>query len=106
MHAPAYFCPAAHHDRVVLDTGEWSDAILTGRDGPETPEDGMGLRITYVGTGTIPSVTLNGPDGEIELVGQQEIMQATDALVTCNRLASGFGLPIPYHRWRGLQRGS
>lgn len=95
--------PASKIDRVLLDTEAWDDAILSGRDGPESAEDGMGLKITYSGTGTVPSVTLNGPDGEIELVGEAEIGLAARALASADWLARNFGPPMSLEDWRKQQ---
>ena len=85
---------------ILLDTEDPFDAGITGRDGPESPKDGLGLRIVFDGTGTIPSITINGPDGEIELCGLAEIRAVADALNGGLKLAKAFGDPIPYHVWR------
>jgi hypothetical protein len=66
---------------VLLDTADWSDAILTGRDGIEDLAHGeQGLRITYEFSASGPSLILNGPDGEVILFGIAEIVYATNAL--------------------------
>ena len=87
---------------VLLDTEDRYDAWNTGRDGPESYSDGDGLRIAFDGTGTLPCVTLNGPDGEIELRGESEIRAAWGALRCATRLAEAFGPPIPLATWRRL----
>jgi hypothetical protein len=92
---------AAHGVVVLLDTNDRYDAWNTGRDGPEDWRDGMGLRIAYDGTGAIPGVVFNGPDGEIQLTGCSEIRAATQAIEQANRYAEAFDPP---RRWRGLQR--
>ena len=57
----------------LIDTAEWSDAISTGRDREEDIDQGEdGLRMTYDG-GDFPTVTFNGPDGEVRLTGAAEI---------------------------------
>lgn len=87
------------HKYVLLDTSHRFDAGITDRDGPEHYSDG-GLKIAFDGTGTIPSTTINGPDGEIELCGLAEIRAAADALQGALKLAIAFGPPIPLHEWR------
>lgn len=87
---------------VLLDTEDRYDAWNTGRDGPESFQDGEGLRISFDGTGTLPCITINGPDGEIELRGESEIRAAWNALRCGTRLAEAFGPPIPYATWRKL----
>ena len=87
---------------VLLDTEDPFDAQDTGREGPESPHDGEGLRITYDGTGTIPCVSILGPDGEIEFRGFPEIRASCAALRVALRYAEAFGPPIPYDEWRQL----
>lgn len=78
----------------LLDTNDRYDAWLTGRtDGPEDWRDGCGLRVLYDGTGYLPCVYLNGPDGEVQLTGRHEISAVADALATGARLAERFGDP-------------
>lgn len=73
---------------VLVDTADWSDAILTGRDGVEDLSHGEpGLRIAYDFSYGHPSVTLNGPDGEIMLSGIAEINYAANALSHGARMA-------------------
>lgn len=93
-----------YHYYLLLDTADPFDAAITGRDGPESHTDGQGLKVSFDGTGTIPSITLNGPDGEIELVGIAEIRAATGALKSGLKLAEAFGDPIPLHEWRKRNR--
>lgn len=93
----------ARRAHTLLDTEDRYDAWNTGRDGPESHQDGEGLRISYDGTGSIPHVTFNGPDGEIELRGVSEIRAAWGALREGLRYAEAFGPPIPLDQWRRLQ---
>lgn len=86
----------------LLDTEDHYDAWTTGREAPESADDGQGLRVTYDGSGTIPCVSILGPDGEIELRGLDEIRAAFGALRIGLRYAEAFGPPIPYHLWRQL----
>ena len=94
--------PLARRAHTLLDTEDHYDAWNTGRDGPESYQDGEGLRILYDGTGTLPCVTLNGPDGEIEFRGVSEIRAVWSALRSAVRYAEAFGPPIPLARWRQL----
>ena len=87
---------------VLLDTEDPYDAWNTGRDGPESASEGDGLMMAFDGTGTIPHVTISGPDGEIELRGVSEIRAAWAALKSGLRMAEAFGPPIPDHIWRQL----
>ena len=73
---------ATHRQHVLLDTEDRYDAWNTGRDAPENYRDGMGLLIVYDGTGTIPSVTLNGPDGQIEFTGARKSRRSTPPCAT------------------------
>jgi hypothetical protein len=67
--------------RVLLDTADWSDAVLTGRDGCEDlAHSEPGLRITYDFCHGEPSLTMSGPDGEVTFYGIREIVFATNAL--------------------------
>jgi hypothetical protein len=76
------------HKKLLLDTADWSDAILTGRDGVEDLAHGEpGLRITYEFQGGHPSIVLNGPDGEVTFSGIAEIVYATNALADGRHLA-------------------
>ena len=93
-------------EHVLLDTEDYADARLTGRDRPESARDGMGLRIVYDGTGTIPSVRINGPDGEVELTGAAEISHAARALTRGGELARSFGPPITLEAWRAMHRAT
>lgn len=104
MAAPWYPIPksATRQEFDLLDTEDRYDAWSTGRDGPESADDGEGLKISYDGTGTIPCIALYGPDGSIELRGLDEIRTAFGALRTGLRYAEAFGPPIPYHLWRQL----
>lgn len=86
----------------LLDTEDPYDAWETGRDGPETFHDGLGLRVQFDGTGTIPCMTINGPDGEIEFRGLPEIRAVHGAMKHGYRLAEAFGDPIPYEVWKKL----
>lgn len=90
----------AHKAHTLLDTDDHYDAWKTGRDGPENWQDGQGLRIEYDGTGTGPSVTINGPDGEIDLFGLSEIRAVFDAVRSSLRYAEAFGDVIPVEDWR------
>lgn len=66
---------------VLLDTADFSDAILTGRDTVEDLSFGEpGLRITYDEGRKHPSITVCGPDGEVVFSGLSEIVQATRAI--------------------------
>lgn len=87
---------------VILDTEDRYDAWNTGRDGPESFQDGDGLRVMFDGTGAIPQVTINGPDGEIELRGESEIRAAWNALRCGVRMAEAFGPPMSLAAWRRL----
>lgn len=76
--------------RRLLDTTEYSDAILCGYGAPCCPsEDGEGLvirffpatRTKWVSSGwNPPKVTFSGPEGEIILSGIGEIEQVSKAL--------------------------
>jgi hypothetical protein len=93
----------ARKAHVLLDTEDRYDAWSTGRERPESlDDDGCGLRIAYDGTGTVPSMTINGPDGEIELCGVDEIRAVNGAMRSGLRYAEAFGDPIPYPEWRKL----
>ena len=91
---------AAHGRRLLLDTADRFDAWTTGREAPESYQDGQGLLIVYDGEGTLPSVTVNGPDGEIEFVGAEEIHAVTAAMRCADKLAQAFGPRIPLLQWR------
>ena len=90
----------ARQAHVLIDTEDPYDAWKTGRDGPESPEEGDGLRMTYDGTGTIPCINVCDPDGEYTYQGLSEIRAAYDALGSGLRLAEAFGEPIPVEEWR------
>lgn len=65
---------------VLVDTAEWSDAISTGREREEDLDQGEpGLRLTFDG-GEFPTVTINGEDGEVRLVGASEIFLVAQRL--------------------------
>jgi hypothetical protein len=87
---------------VLLDTEDRYDAWNTGRDAPEDYRDGMGLLIVYDGGGTVPNVTMNGPDGQIEFTGEAEIKAVYSAMRCAARYAEAFGPPIPLALWRQL----
>jgi hypothetical protein len=86
----------------LLDTEDEYDAWSTGREGPESAEDGDGLSITWDGTGTVPSVSLLSTDGAVELHGVDEIRAVYCAVRTALRFAEAFGDPIPAAQWRQL----
>jgi hypothetical protein len=88
----------------LLDTDEFSDAILTGRDGVEDPEEGLGLRIVYDGGGCDPAVTITGAGQSIELYGASEIHQSRLALDAADAFARKFGPSIPYDVWRARKK--
>src|SRR5436190_14373788 len=92
----------ARKAHVLLDTDDLYDAWRTGRDGPESWQDGQGLRIVYDGTGTAPSVTINGPDGETDLFGLSEIRAVFESMASALRYAEAFGETIPVEEWRRL----
>lgn len=92
----------AHREHPLLDTADHYDAWDTGRDGPEDHIDGCGLLMIYDGTGTVPSIRVNGPDGEIEFIGIDEIRAVSGAMRSGLRLAEAFGAPIPLLQWRRL----
>lgn len=80
----------------ILDTADYATAILLGYDGPRDVNDGEGLRISYdaptpspwvVADLGIPTVTLNGPDGEVSLNGLAEIEAVAAVLATAIKLA-------------------
>ena len=83
---PVFACPAAHVDRTLFDYN--------------------GLTISYVGTATLPSVLINGPDGEIELVGETEIHDAAVALARGARMAENFGPRLDFDVWRKWRKGA
>ena len=95
---------SAHSEFALVDTADAYDAWATGREGAEETCDG-GLCISYCGKGTIPSVAINGPDGEVQLNGLAEIEVAAKALERALRLAEAFGPRIPYFDWMERQRG-
>lgn len=105
MDLPVRLPNAIYAEHILLDTDEYSDAILTGRDGPESPDDGLGLRVVFDGTGTIPAIRITGPDGAIELTGEAEISCVANALGRGAKLAADFGDPIPYLTWVKMRRG-
>lgn len=73
---------AVNNVRTILDTSDAFDAHLMGYDGPRDPvEDAEGLRVTWDGRWSIPSVILNGPDGQISIDGLCAIEAALDALM-------------------------
>lgn len=70
-------------ERTLIDSRERYDASVLGYDGPRDPqEDGEGLIVTarIAGFDTIPTASLQGPDGCIELTGRSEIQAVIDAL--------------------------
>ena len=79
-------------ERALLDTADPGDARATGRDGPESWRDGTGLKIAYAAS-SVPVVTLNGPDGQIELCGVAEIRTVRKALERAEQMAVAFGPP-------------
>lgn len=86
----------------ILDTQDAFDAGTTGRDRPEDFIEGEGLCVAFDGTGTMAVVTINGPDGQIELRGLMEIRAAAQALQHGLQLAEAFGAPIPLGEWRRI----
>lgn len=71
----------------LLDTREKFDAGLLGYDGPCDPrEDSEGLIITHE-TGFPLSITLLGPEGEINLSGTAEVREVANALLSALRAA-------------------
>ena len=93
---------ATRRSLVLLDTGDRYDAWSTGREQPEDYHTGMGLLIAYDGTGAVPSVTINGPDGQLEFNGAAEIKAVYGAMRHATRLAEAFGPPMPVQQWRQL----
>jgi hypothetical protein len=85
----------AFQDRVLLDTQDRYDAWDTGRDSPESAEDGDGLRITYDGTSRLPCVSILSADGAVELRGVHEIRAGCAALQKGLRLAEARRPPEP-----------
>lgn len=61
-----------------------------------------GLLIAYDGTGPAPLVTLDSPDGQIELHGYDEIRAARRALHCGERLARSFDPPPSLAHWRKM----
>lgn len=77
----------------LLDTTLHEDAILCGADCADSED--MAFKVTYENVTfswvklhkPFPQVTLNGPDGEIQIVGVSAIRQFSKALATALNLA-------------------
>jgi hypothetical protein len=68
--------------RLLLNSNERFDAVSMGYDAPCDPhEDGRGLIVSAEAHEAFgPRVVLNGPDGEVELVGEAEVKAVIAAL--------------------------
>lgn len=67
----------------LIDTRHPFDAGLLGYDGPCDPkEDAEGLIVTAeTFAGGLRAVTLRGPDGEVELLGEAAIREVAKTLL-------------------------
>lgn len=72
--------------RTLFDTRNPADAGFAGYDGPTDPDEG-GFAVEFDGCGAIPSIVLNGSDGEITIVGAAAIAQLTEALLDATHMA-------------------
>ncbi len=75
--------------RTLFTTEHAFDAHLAGFDGPTEPGVDGGFAVHFDGRGEIPSVIINGSDGQVEVCGVDAIMQLTDALMKAEALARG-----------------
>ena len=71
----------------IYDTAHSFDAGRAGYDGPTAPEEG-GFRVVFDGRHSIPSVVLNGSDGEITVTGYEAIRELANALLDAERKAA------------------
>ena len=76
--------------RTLFDTAHSFDAGAAGYDCPTPPEEG-GFRVVFDGRHGIPSVILNGSDGEIVVTGIQAIHELADALLDAEKMANRMG---------------
>ena len=67
----------------LIDTSNRFDAGLLGYDGPCDPnEDAEGLIVTeQTFAGGLRAVTLRGPDGEVEILGEAAIREVAKTLL-------------------------
>lgn len=89
---------AAKSAHVLLDTRRprsWAPGQIT-------PQNDDGLIVIYDGTGTAPCVTIDSPDGGIELHGVQEIRAVERAFRRARRRAESFGPVLSARQWRAL----
>lgn len=73
--------------RTLFTTEHAFDAGLAGFDGPTEPGTDGGFSVTFDGRHSIPSVVLQGSDGEIVITGWAAIQQACNALMDAEKLA-------------------
>lgn len=72
-----------------FDTRDPFDAYGFGLDGARDPaEDAEGLIVTLDPSHELPTVSINGPNGEIELVGAAQVKQLRAALQEIERTLS------------------
>jgi hypothetical protein len=74
--------------RTLFTTEHAYDAGLAGFYGPTDPGVDGGFSVTFDGRDSIPSVVLNGSDGEITVSGADAILQLAQALVEAATLAN------------------
>lgn len=73
--------------RTIFTTEHPHDAELAGFDFATPAGTDGGFSVTYDGRHSIPSVILNGSDGEIEVTGWQAIEQLATALMEAGAMA-------------------
>lgn len=77
--------------------------VRLARGSQDIAPPGIGPRVAYDGTGRVPTIRISNQDGELELVGADEIEHAADALESGRRMARRFGPPIPWTVWKARQ---
>jgi len=77
--------------RTLLDSSHRFDAGRMGYDGPTQIDEPGGLRVVFDGRYSVPTVILNGPDGEIEICGLSAISQLAQALEDAESMAQRMG---------------
>ena len=92
-YAPTVRSHARNHQsvRTLFTTESAFDAELAGFDGQTEPGFDGGFSVVFDGRHSIPCVTLQGSDGEIEVTGWKAITQLCTALMEAEQMARRMG---------------
>lgn len=80
--------------RTLFTTEHAYDAGVAGFDGPTEPGTDGGFSVLFDGRHSIPSVVLNGSDGEITVSGYEAIRELANALLAAEKMAARQALKV------------